>query len=223
MALDYFSLDNRLARIRTHFSNRARRSMYQLFLEQTSPTEHSRILDIGVTPDESLPESNFFEKLYPHKHNITASSIEDAREAIQNISPDVRFIQTTPHEPLPFRDDEFDIVFSSAVLEHAGDRRQQEEFIREALRVGKKLFLTTPNRWHPVEFHTMLPLLHWLPQGIHQRILRALGFDFLARTENLNLLDSRAITGMLPEHLDYRITHIRFLGFRSNIILVATR
>ena len=27
------------------------------------------------------------------------------------------------------------------------------------------MFLTTPNRWFPVEVHTRLPLVHWLPES----------------------------------------------------------
>ena len=35
----------------------------------------------------------------------------------------------------------------------------------EALRVGRRVFLTTPNRWFPIEVHTRLPLVHWLPEA----------------------------------------------------------
>ncbi len=31
----------------------------------------------------------------------------------------------------------------------------------------KGLFVTTPNRWFPIEFHTVLPLVHWLPKRQH--------------------------------------------------------
>ena len=27
------------------------------------------------------------------------------------------------------------------------------------------MFLTTPNRWFPIEVHTRLPLVHWLPNA----------------------------------------------------------
>ena len=66
---------------------------------------------------------------------------------------------------LPFGDGEFDIVHSNAVIEHVGGRRRQEAFVREAVRVGTRVFLTTPNRWFPLEVHTHLPFVHWLPDA----------------------------------------------------------
>ena len=44
----------------------------------------------------------------------------------------------------------------------------------------------------------MLPVVHWLPQRYHQRILRALGREFWAETENLNLLSSADLRSMFP-------------------------
>ena len=65
---------------------------------------------------------------------------------------------------LPFADGSFDVVFSNAVIEHVGDIDRQRLFVAEALRVGRRVFLTTPNRWFPIEVHTRLPLVHWLPE-----------------------------------------------------------
>ena len=66
----------------------------------------------------------------------------------------------------PFDDGSFDVVFSNAVIEHVGDRERQGQLVREALRVGRRVFLTTPNRWFPVEVHTRLPFVHWLPDEL---------------------------------------------------------
>ena len=77
-----------------------------------------------------------------------------------------------PGEPLPFRDGEFDVVFSNAVVEHVGSRTAQAAFVGELCRVGKSFFITTPNRWFPVEHHTGLPLLHYLPASVFRSLLR---------------------------------------------------
>jgi hypothetical protein len=66
---------------------------------------------------------------------------------------------------LPFRDDSFDYVFSNAVIEHVGGPERARRMLAESVRVARKGAIhTTPNRWFPVEVHTQLPLLHWLPR-----------------------------------------------------------
>ncbi len=152
--------------------------MFDLFNQVIQPTTASRVLDLGVTPDRSLPESNLFERLYPHKQNITAASIEEA-SYLEDIYPGIKFVKITDNY-LPF-DDEFDVVFCSAVIEHVGNQNTQQTFVKEALRVSKKFFFTTPNRQFLVDFHTMIPMIHWLPQSKHQWILSRLGYEFLGK------------------------------------------
>lgn len=73
---------------------------------------------------------------------------------------------------LPFVDDSFDVVFSNAVVEHIGGPREARRFLDESRRVARLLVIhTTPNRWFPIETHTRLPLLHWLPRRFHPRLL----------------------------------------------------
>ncbi len=60
-AIDYFSYDNKFITIKTHFSLKARRKMYDLFLKLTSPDEKDEILDLGATPDTHLADSNIFD------------------------------------------------------------------------------------------------------------------------------------------------------------------
>ena len=79
---------------------------------------------------------------------------------------------------LPFADGEFDLGFSNAVVEHvAGGREGQRQFVHELCRVARRVFVTTPNRFFPLEVHTLLPFAHWLPPARARRALRARGFD----------------------------------------------
>ena len=55
------------------------------------------------------------------------------------------------------------------MIEHVGGREQQRRFVEESLRVARRAFITTPNRWFPVEVHTRLPLVHWLPDALAHR------------------------------------------------------
>lgn len=217
MALNYFSLGHPLAGLRSRFSLSARRRMFDMFMQHLHPNANDSVLDVGVTPDATLVESNYFEAWYPHPERLLAVSIEDVTP-LTAIFPRVRFAQVKPG-PLPYRDHEFDIAFCSAVLEHVGDRAGQGRFLREITRVSRRFFVTTPNRGFPVEFHTMLPLLHWLPQQLHQRMLKALGHEFLSRTENLNLLGMNEILQLTEGLGAVHVERIRLFGMVSNLIV----
>lgn len=221
MAIDYFSLGHPLTRLRSHYAWRARERMLQRFLALFAPGPYTRVLDLGVTPDTSLRESNHFEQRYPYPQALTAASIEDVTPLRARFSQ-VTFRQIEPG-PLPFADGEFDLVFCSAVLEHVGDETQQRRFVHEITRVGRGWFLSTPNRWFPLDFHTLLPLLHWLPQRQHQRVLRVLGLAFWARTENLNLLSVRRVKRLFAPGQAVRVEKLRLLGWPSNLIVHGRR
>jgi SAM-dependent methyltransferase len=190
--------------------------MFSFFMDRMKPTSATLILDLGVKAEDELPETNFFEKRYPFKENIVAAGIDDASH-LETIYPGVHFVRIAPG-PLPFEDNHFDIVFCSAVLEHVGDREEQRKFIAETLRVAKRFFFTTPNRKFPVEFHTFLPFVHWLPQAMHQSILRLLGMDFWAKTENLNLFTHQSLRELFPENAIVEMDNFKLFGWPSNII-----
>jgi len=53
---------------------------------------------------------------------------------------------------LRWPDKYFDAVYSNAAIEHVGDFDSQKRMAAEVMRVGKRWFVTTPNRWYPFEF-----------------------------------------------------------------------
>jgi len=180
-------------------SLRSRRRKLALLLETFSPTAETTVLDVGVD-EVSLGEAggesgctthNFFEEEYPWPAQITALGTHDG----------VRFRERYPAIPyvqgdacaLPFPDDAFDIVFSNAVIEHVGGRDRQELFVREALRVGRRVFLTTPNRWFPVEVHTKLPFVHWLPDAAAHRLYGLAGKGWACDNHLLSAGDLRSL------------------------------
>lgn len=200
---------------------RIRKKIYNKLSDNIVGEKLEKILDVGVTADIEAAYSNFFECFYPYKERITALSDQDA-SGLENIFPGLKFVQGDGCD-LPFADQEFDLVFSSAVLEHVGSFERQKKFIAEAMRVSRKyVFLTTPNRYHIFEFHTYLPFLHWLPKKIHRAILKWLGLEYLSKEENLNLLDRRSLNKICEELgiENYRIYHVNFLGMPSNLLLM---
>jgi hypothetical protein len=215
-----FQLANPLTSFMDKISYFKRREIFDRFMRHIKPTAEKKVIDIGVTPDVSLSSSNFFEKLYPWPENLTVASVEDAQN-LEEVFKGVTFVQTVAGETFPFKDDEFDILFCSAVIEHVGDYDKQQLFLNECCRISKKVFLTTPNKWYPVDFHTYLPFAHWLPRTWHQKILRFLGMDFFSKTENLNLLSKKDILKLIPKNCGIlSLDKIKLFFIPSNYLVI---
>lgn len=200
-------------------TGRMRRTLYARFLEVVRPQHHETILDVGVTSDRVYDFSNYLEAWYPHKSKITAVGIDDA-SFLEELYPGVTFLKADGRK-LPFADNAFDVVHSSAVLEHVGSREDQMQFVWELTRVARRaVFMTTPNRWFPIEVHTILPLVHWLPAEWFRAILRRLGHDLLSREENLNLLTARDLRKICRDlAVRHRVDATHLLGMPSNLLL----
>jgi ubiquinone/menaquinone biosynthesis C-methylase UbiE len=211
--------DSLAIRVATH----ARRRMFQTFLEVCEVRPDETIMDIGATSDQTYEASNYLEAWYPFKDKVMAVGIDDA-SFLETRYPGMKFTQANGLD-LPFADDSFDVVHSSAVLEHVGNVTNQRRFIEEMVRVARRaVFFTTPNRWFPVEFHSVLPLVHWLPKPTFRRLLSGTRYDFFAKEENLNLVSARDLR-QLCEGLPVKSAHVsgqRLWGFTSNL-LVAIR
>lgn len=205
-------------------AGRQRGKMYAWFMKKMSPGAEDTVLELGVTSDRSYDHSNYFVQWYPHKAKITACGIDDA-SFLEAEYPGVKFVQGDGCA-LPFADGEFDYVHSSAVLEHVGSRVNQQKFISEMWRVARKgIFLTTPNRWFPIEFHTQLPLVHWLPPKTFRNICIQRGLEFFSREENLNLLGRRELLALSRDAGadNARVKSLRLFGWPSNLMLSALR
>ena len=79
------------------------------------------------------------------------------------------------------------------MIEHVGDLERQRLFVSEALRVGRRIFLTTPNRWFPLEVHTRLPLVHWLPKPASDRAYDLAGRSWARENHLLRSGDLRRL------------------------------
>ncbi|WP_019142821.1 class I SAM-dependent methyltransferase [Noviherbaspirillum massiliense] len=125
---------------------------------------------------------------------------------------------------LPFADASFDWVFCDEIIEHMGSAEQQYLLLEELTRVARKgVFVTTSNRRHPLEFHTGLPFLHWLPAMWWRRFLKLMGKGAWAAAPGLRLLDSRALyefASRLPGKPQHDVGHKRVFGIKAHFFLM---
>jgi hypothetical protein len=203
-----------------NLSIKVRTDQFKLFKSIVEPNSDDKILDVGVDTHEVLKDSNMFEKLYIPQENITAATIEDPK-IFKKLYPKVKVVKIIPGKKLPFKNKEFDIAVSWATLEHVGGYKDQEFFLNELLRVGKKIFVTTPYRGCPYELHSGLPFVHWFPLSIFRKICRMVGKDFWATEKNLNPLFVRDIKDMkLTKKVNVRI--YKMFAFLPSHLIITT-
>jgi len=198
-------------------SLRVRKKMFNRFMEIFSPDAKTTVLDVGVTSDITQTESNYFEQLYPYPQQIVCVGTEDGAHLMQQY-PGLTYQKVEAGKPLPFKNHQFDIVFSNAVLEHTGSCEMQAKFLQEMCRVGKQFFVTTPNRWFPVEHHTGLPFLHYLPASLFRALTRRTSYRYWAEESNLNILTRSDLQRILQPPLQAQVETVRVLGIPSNLI-----
>ena len=163
------------------------------------------------------------QQLYPWRENLTCASLTDGK-AILTAYPGVHHVRVLAGDPLPFDDNAFDIVHSNAVLEHVGSRMLQGRFIAEMCRVAPRRFLAVPNRVFPVESHTCLPMIHYLPKPWFRRLLRNTRYDYWSHEENLNYVSAADLMTMWPGTCRPMVVYAGIgLGpLRSNLVIYQT-
>ena len=177
-------------------------------------------LDIGSTDDIKHDHSNYLVKNL--KEIKVFKSISD-----QKINSDFFTKCLTKSILEKFTSNEIDqyesdLVLSNATIEHVGSSEDQLQMISNIIKLSKKNFvLITPNRYHPIDFHTQIPLIHWLPKNIHRKILSLIGLKFYSEEKNLNLLSVSDLRNFLNnfDNIKYEIRYIRLFGFKSNFII----
>ena len=183
------------------------------------PKSGSTILDVGFNDEEYSATDNYLEKNYPHLDNVTALGIESGEKFAERY-PDVNTV-TYDGKIFPFADQSFDICWSNAVLEHVGERSDQIRFLQEAKRAAKKSFITTPNKYFPIEVHTRIPLLHLVSNRLFESTARLIGKDW-ATGDYMNLLGARDLKKILKDAgiVEYKIIKNSFFGFVLDFVII---
>lgn len=218
--IDYFNRGHWLTRYQINASLRVRRQVFD-WVMTGMPPRRLRVLELGATPDTERADSNCFARWFMARGDEVGLASIERLDNLRVTFPTAQLYEWEEVQRMPRV---FDLVVSSAVLEHTGDGAVTH--VQLALRLGHNVLLTTPNRWHWLEFHTKLPLLHWLPREIHRTCLNALGLTFWADDRNLRLYSRRDVQRVMNEAIAKEAVSVeavdwffpRFLGWVSNIV-----
>lgn len=201
-------------------SAKSRAQKHNFFLQKLSPLPEETLLDVGVNAREYSDTDNYLERFYPYPERITAVSLDDVSTLKQKY-PAVTFI-TADGTNLPFPDNQFDIAFSNAVIEHVGSSLAQQQFLNELVRVSTRGYLTTPNKFFPFEVHTRVPFLHiLLPKRIFDHFLKMIGKSWAAGNY-MHLLSKKDLESLAKNTTlsEFHIYKNKFFGFTMTLTLV---
>jgi hypothetical protein len=128
----------------------------------------------------------------------------------------------------PLASQSYDIAFSNSVIEHVGDWDAQKHFANEMRRVGKAVFCQTPNRWFPIDPHSLTPFIHWMPQKLQGRwLFRIFGIRFWfahvpSELEPAQMLSKRKMQKLYPPPEFEIVTEYAF-GLPKSFIALTSR
>lgn len=197
----------------THF----RAERMKQFYAELGVTEATKILDVGGAPwnwmiaaDNGLP-----------KPQITILNIFPEH---RQLPPNMTWIVGNGCD-MPFKNGEFDIVFSNSVIEHLSSMAAQQKFAIEIRRTGKDYWVQTPDPRFPVEPHYLSPFVHWLPSKTRRRLIRHGSLFGLmtkpsqeridAMVAEIQLVPKWAFQLLFP---DGKITTERFMGIPKSLV-----
>ncbi|HKP63998.1 MAG TPA: methyltransferase domain-containing protein [Polyangiales bacterium] len=212
---------------------RSRRQKLSRLLDEFRPGPDTRLLEVGVANTEPLASTNYLIKHYPHRGGLTALGLGDM-SGFEGLHPHIP-VYSYDGKHFPFPDAAFDIAHSNAVIEHVGCRESQRLFLSELRRVARSGMITTPNKYFPIETHTLLPLLHWTDEhkfrerlqriGVSrlERLYRKLGLAFpVNEIAELRLLSASELSKLAAQAgmVDFKVRTHALLGWPFAVTLV---
>jgi SAM-dependent methyltransferase len=165
----------------TKLSYISRQRKLELFYKTMTPSGRTKVLDVGAEVNPHDDRGLQLIDSYSWKSNISAINLSfEHISCIKGRYPEIDARVGDACE-LPWSDKYFDIVYSNAVIEHVGDLQKQKKLAAEIMRVGKRWFVTTPNRWYPFEFHLRLPFVTWLPGHSYLWVGRFISYNHIRK------------------------------------------
>ncbi len=220
---------NLIERIGIWYSKKSRKFRGKIFLNRLQPRIADKILDLG-----SGTGYHFFQFIKPSK-NVFISDFNSELLEYGKKMFGYNTIVLDANKKLPFKDNFFDIIFCSSLIEHVtGDKRKvltlldnaefrqyaypyQKQLAKEIRRVSKSYYIQTPYKFFPIESHTWLPaILVMLPRSVQLRIILFTNKYWVKKTyPDWNLLTINQMKELFP---DAEIILERSFGFVKSII-----
>lgn len=213
--IDYFGAKLPLSGLHSQTTVKYRRKIYNFLQQSIGGVEGKTFLDHGSTPETTRQASNCFIRwLLEDKAQVYATSPEE----IGHLNQIFPHLMVLDWPLIPDRLPRIDYIISSAVIEHVGSELSQIDFVGSLLALHPKILLTTPNRYHWLEFHTKLPLLHWLPRQWHRTVLQLMGFHFWAMEKNLRLLSQKDLTHIVQKAAQISDMEVKMTWYKPKLL-----
>lgn len=199
-----------------------REKFYNFIKKKVDFRDVNSYLDIGTTQNENHPSSNYLNKKFDFIkiHNaISDQTIVDQR--FKNI---LKKSITSDFSKEEIDLIKSDFIISNATIEHVGSFENQKKMIFNMINLTNNVMvIQTVNRYFPIETHTKLPLLHFLPKTKYRKLLKFLKYDYYSLEKNLNLLTYKDMSKLLnyfSNQIKFNVYKIYTFGFVSNILAI---
>lgn len=217
-------------------SQKARKKRASIFRDAFVLSESTKILDLGSESGSHIKA--ILQNTPVKSENVYIADINP--ELIQTGKDTFGFnpVLIGESEKLPFTDGYFDIVYCSSVIEHvtipkeqvwsirSGENfktlslTRQKEFALEIQRIGKQYFVQTPYIYFPIESHSWLPFLAWLPRQLYIPILKFTNSFWVKKTNpDWNLLNKKEMSILFK---NARIVPEKWFGLIKSIMAIKT-
>lgn len=150
-----------------NFIKKLRKKRAALFFNKIKGnSEHLKILDLGGTINY-WEDIGFLNNSIGLNFEITLLNLDKVNVKHQNF----KSIKGDATNLSNFKDNQFDIVFSNSLIEHLCTYKNMKLMASETMRVGKKFFVQTPNRYFPIEPHYFFPFFQFMPYNMKKFLM----------------------------------------------------
>jgi len=195
-----------------------RKKRMKRFIQELNVSETDLILDVGGTP------YNWDIINIKNRNRITLLNLNIPKKIKDKNN--FNFVVGDGRK-LNYKDISFDIVFSNSVIEHLCSYYNQKKFAEEIRRVGKKLWIQTPNKYFFIEPHVLGIFIHWFSKKIQKKVIRYFTlWGLITRLskkiigdllDEVRLLSYKEFKDLFP---DCKIYKEKFMGFSKSFIAI---